>query len=87
MKKAKTKPDMMARAMAKAEHEDAMLAGNDPLVADVYVEFPHLRENDAADDVIAFNPFIPEFVLPAPVDCRLRLCEQLDEILEGNVMK
>ena len=28
----KAKPDMMARAMAKAQHEDTMLAGTDPMV-------------------------------------------------------
>ncbi len=39
MKKAKAKPDMLARAMAKAAHEDTMLAGSDPLVVEVINPF------------------------------------------------
>ena len=38
MKKAKT-TGMMARALAKAEHEDAMLTGTDPLVVEVVNPF------------------------------------------------
>ena len=39
MKKAKEKPAMMARALAKAKHEDAMLTGTDPLVVEVVNPF------------------------------------------------
>ena len=80
MKKAKAKPDMMARALAKAEHEDDMLAGTDPLV-----EVPEADEYDPVDesDMMVFNPFsIPKFVLPDPVGFQLSLCDQVDAILK-----
>ena len=80
MKKAKEKPDMMARALAKAEHEDDMLAGTDPLVAVQQAEeFDPLDESD----MMVFNPFsIPKFVLPDPVGFQLSLCDQVDAILK-----
>lgn len=76
----KAKPDMMARALAKAEHEDDMLAGTDPLVA-----VPQAEEFDPVDesDMMVFNPFsIPKFVLPDPVGFQLSLCDQVDAILK-----
>ena len=82
MKKAKAKPDMMARALAKAEHEDAMLAGTDPLV-----EVPEAEEFDPLDEsnmmVVSPSLFkIPKYILPDPVSFQLSLCDQIDAILE-----
>ena len=80
MKKAKAKPDMMARALAKAEQEDVMLAGSDPLV-----EVQQEEEFDPLDEsnLMVFNPFsIPKFILPDPVGFQLSLCDQVDAILE-----
>ena len=82
MKKAKAKPDMMARALAKAEHEDDMLAGADPLV-----EVPEAEEFDPLDEsnmmVISPSLFqIPKYILPDPVGFQLSLCDQIDAILE-----
>ena len=82
MKKAKEKPDMMARALAKAEHEDDMLAGTDPLVAVQQAE-----EFDPVDEsnmmVVSPSLFqIPKYILPDPVGFQLSLCDQVDEILK-----
>ena len=82
MKKAKAKPDMMARALAKAEHEDDMLAGTDPLV-----EVPEAEEYDPLDElnlmVVSPSLFeIPKYILPDPVGFQLSLCDKIDEILE-----
>lgn len=82
MKKAKAKPDMMAKALAKAEHEDAMLAGTDPLV-----EVPQAEEYDPLDelDTMVVSPSlfkIPKYILPDPVSFQLSLCSQVDEILK-----
>ena len=82
MKKAKTTPDMMARALTKAEHEDDMLAGTDPLV-----EVPEAEEYDPLDDsnlmVVSPSLFeIPKYILPDPVSFQLSLCDQVDAILE-----
>ena len=82
MKKAKVKPDMMARALAKAEHEDDMLAGSDPLVA-----IPEAEEFDPLDEsnmmVVSPSLFqIPKYILPDPVGFQLSLCDQIDAILE-----
>ena len=81
MKKA-TKPAMMARALAKAEHEDEMLAGTDPLV-----EVPEAEEFDPLDEsnmmVVSPSLFeIPKYILPDPVGFQLSLCDQIDAILE-----
>ena len=82
MKKAKAKPDMMARALAKAEHEDDMLAGTDPLVAVQQAE-----EFDPVDelDTMVISPSlfkIPKYILPDPVGFQLSLCDQVDAILK-----
>lgn len=81
MKKAK-KPDMMARALAKAEHEDEMLNGSDPLV-----EAQQAEEYDPLDEsnmmVVSPSLFdIPKYILPDPVGFQLSLCDQIDAILE-----
>ena len=82
MKKVKVEPGMMARALAKAKHEDDMLAGSDPLV-----EVPEAEEFDPLDEsnmmVISPSLFeIPKYILPDPVGFQLSLCDQIDAILE-----
>ena len=81
MKKAKT-TGMMERALAKAEQEDAMLNGADPLV-----EVPEVEECDPLDEsnlmVVSPSLFeIPKYILPDPVSFQLSLCDQVDAILK-----
>ncbi len=71
---------MLARAMAKAAHEDEMLDGSDPLMTAP-------DEYDPLDDsnlmVVSPSLFkIPKYILPDPVGFQLSLCDQVDEIMK-----
>lgn len=77
MKKVKVEPDMIARAMAKAAHEDEMLNGLDPF--EEYNKFMETLRDRC-------QPFqAPEFVLPAPIEIHMSLCDEIDGILGVKV--
>lgn len=81
MKKVKVEPGMIARAMAKAAHEDEMLDGLDPLV-DPFEEHNKFRETLRE----RCQPFqAPEFVLPAPIKIHMSLRHEIDGILGVKV--
>ena len=81
MKKVKAEPGMIARAMAKAAHEDEMLDGLDPLV-DPFEEHNKFRET-LRDRCQPFQA--PELVLPAPIKIHMSLRNEIDGILGVKV--
>jgi len=81
MKKAKAKPDMMERALAKAAVEDEMLNGSDPMITAAADEYDPLDESNMM--VVSSSLFeIPKYILPDPVGFQLSLCDQVDAILK-----
>ena len=81
MKKVKVEPGMIARAMAKAAHEDEMLDRLDSMV-DLFKEYNKFRETLRE----RCQPFqAPEFVLPAPIKIHMSLRHEIDRILGVKV--
>ena len=72
---------MLARAMAKAAHEDEMLNGSDPMIAAAADEYDPLDDSNLM--VVSSSLFkIPKYILPDPVGFQLSLCDQVDAILK-----
>lgn len=72
---------MLARAMAKAAHEDEMLNGSDPMIAAAADEYDPLDDSNLM--VVSPSLFkIPKYILPDPVGFQLSLCDQVDAILK-----
>lgn len=80
MKKVKV-DGMIARAMAKAAHEDEMLDRLDSMV-DLFKEYNKFRET-LWDRCQPFQA--PEFVLPAPIKIHMSLRHEIDGILGVKV--